>query len=86
MNGEISTEVVETVDAAKLRPIRSIRLVAMAFAFFCYVSFAALYFFRPNKPLISLGQLRPLPPPRTLFNDLPGPEVQPLLRNVNLGC
>jgi membrane-associated phospholipid phosphatase len=26
----------------------------------------------------------PLTPPRTLFNDLPGPEVQPLLRNMNL--
>jgi membrane-associated phospholipid phosphatase len=26
----------------------------------------------------------PLTPPRTLFNDLPGPAVQPLLRNVNL--
>ena len=26
----------------------------------------------------------PLTPPRTLFNDLPGPEVQPLLRNINL--
>ena len=26
----------------------------------------------------------PLTPPRTLFHDLPGPAVQPLLRNVNL--
>jgi membrane-associated phospholipid phosphatase len=26
----------------------------------------------------------PLTPPRTLFHDLPGPEVQPLLRNLNL--
>jgi membrane-associated phospholipid phosphatase len=26
----------------------------------------------------------PLTPPRTLFKDLPGPEVQPLLRNINL--
>jgi membrane-associated phospholipid phosphatase len=26
----------------------------------------------------------PLTPPRTLFNDLPGPAVQPLLRNINL--
>jgi hypothetical protein len=58
MNGEISTEVIESVDAAKLRPIRSVRMMAVAFAFFCYVSFAALYFFEPNKPLISLGPLR----------------------------
>ena len=26
----------------------------------------------------------PLTPPRTLFNDLPGPAVQPLLRHINL--
>jgi hypothetical protein len=58
MNGEISTEVIERVDAAELRPIRSNRVAAVAFAFFCYTSFAALYFFSPHKPLISLGQLR----------------------------
>jgi hypothetical protein len=58
MNGEISTEVIENIETPKLRPIRSVRMVAVAFAFFCYVTFAALYFSRPNKPLISLGQLR----------------------------
>ena len=33
-------------------------MVAIAFGISCYASFAALYFLKPNKPVISLGQLR----------------------------
>ena len=44
MNGEISTAVNESVETATLRPMRSIRMVGVAFGFCCYVSFAALYF------------------------------------------
>ena len=58
MNGEIATEIIESGDAPTLRPIRNVRLVAIAFGLSCYASFAALYFLKPNKPLISLGQLR----------------------------
>lgn len=57
MNGEISTEVNQSFDAGTLRPIRSVRLVAIAFGLFCYISFAIIYFFRPNKAFISLGHL-----------------------------
>ena len=59
MNGEISTAVNEqSVETATLRPMRSIRLVGVAFGISCYVSFAALYFFRPTNPVFSLGQAR----------------------------
>ncbi len=57
MNGELSTEVNEGFDAGTSRPIRSMRLLAIAFALSCYASFAALYFFKPNKPVLSLGQM-----------------------------
>jgi len=55
---ELSTEVNEGFDAGTSRPIRSMRLLAIAFALSCYASFAALYFFKPNKPVLSLGQMR----------------------------
>ena len=58
MNGETSIEIIESGDAPTSRPILSLRLVAIAFGISCYASFAALYFLRPNKPVISLGQLR----------------------------
>lgn len=58
MNGEISTAVNESVETATLRPTRGIRLVGIAFGLSCYVSFAALYFFRPTNPVVSLGQAR----------------------------
>jgi len=69
MNGEISTASDETVDTgtlesfqsvetATLRPVRSVRIMVIAFAFCCYITFAALYFFRPTNPVVSLGQAR----------------------------
>ncbi|MGO8789978.1 MAG: hypothetical protein ACLQVL_21690 [Terriglobia bacterium] len=66
MSGEISTGVdervetaiAERVETATWRPFRSMRMVGVAFGFCCYMSFAALYFFRPTNPVISLGQAR----------------------------
>ena len=58
MNGELTTEVDERLDVETRRPIRGVRLVAIAFGLSCYAAFAALYFFKPNKPVISLGQFR----------------------------
>jgi hypothetical protein len=58
MNGEISTAVNESLKASTLRPMRGIRKVGVVFGFSCYVSFAALYFFRPNNPVVSLGPAR----------------------------
>jgi len=58
MNGEMSTEVDERVEMATMRPTRSMRLVGIAFGLCCYVTFAALYYSRPGKPVVSLGQAR----------------------------
>lgn len=58
MNGEVSTEIDGSVETATLRPMRSIRLVGIAFGLCCYVSFAVLYFLRPGKPVVSLGPAR----------------------------
>ena len=33
-------------------------MIGVAFGFCCYMSFAALYFFRPTNPVISIGQAR----------------------------
>jgi hypothetical protein len=58
MNGEISTAVNGSVEMATMRPTRSMRLVGIAFGLCCYVTLAALYFSRPGKPVVSLGQAR----------------------------
>jgi hypothetical protein len=72
MNGELTTEVevnesfhvpaTEVSDSfdltATLRPILSVRIATMAFGLSCYAAFAALYFLKPNKPILSIGQLR----------------------------
>ncbi len=41
---------------AKSRPIRGITKIV--FGICCYVVFAATYFLRPNKPVLSFGQMR----------------------------
>ena len=70
MDGELTTEVevserfteVELNESLEgrtgWRPLRSLRLATMAFGLSCYVAFAILYFSKPNKPVLSLGQLR----------------------------
>jgi hypothetical protein len=58
MNGEILTAADESVETVTLRPMVNIRLLGIAFGLCCYVSFAALYFFKPSNPVISLGQAR----------------------------
>jgi len=58
MDGEISTAVNETVETATWRPMHGMRMVGVVFGFSCYMSFAALYFFRPSNPVVSLGQAR----------------------------
>lgn len=66
MNGEI-TETVEEglettvsarVETTTFRPLITMRMIGVAFGFCCYMSFAALYFFRPTNPVISIGQAR----------------------------
>jgi hypothetical protein len=70
MNGQLTTEVDETFEVTttevsqsfdvttSFRPILSVRIVTMAFGLSCYAAFAALYFLKPNKPVLSIGQLR----------------------------
>jgi len=58
MNGEISTTINEGMATETLRPMRSTRLVGIGFGIFCYVSLAAIYFFAPSNPVLSLGRAR----------------------------
>lgn len=61
MGGDISTvldECVETAEIAESRPVVCRRLLGIAFGICCYVTFAAFYFFKPGKPVVSLGQAR----------------------------
>ena len=66
MNGEI-TEVAEQalesslstrVETPTFRPMPGVRMIGIAFGFCLYMSLAALYFFRPANPVISVGQAR----------------------------
>ena len=61
MGGELSTavnECTEIIETPRLRTIRNVRLVGLAFGICCYMSFAALYFLRPTNPVIALGPAR----------------------------
>src|SRR3989442_6435881 len=61
MNGNKSAtlETNEGTNSAAIpgRKVRVSGVAAIAFGISCYVIFAALYFSKPNKPIITFGQL-----------------------------
>jgi len=54
---EINQTFEGSADVMTLRPMRSVRIATIAFGLVCYAAFAVLYFTRPNKPILSLGQM-----------------------------
>jgi hypothetical protein len=56
--GDINTTFEVPTDVTTRGPLRSVRIATMAFGLTCYAVCAVLYFSRPNKPILSLGQMR----------------------------
>jgi hypothetical protein len=53
-----SLESLDTIDATAVRPARSTRVLAIGFAFCCYIACACIYFLRPSNPVVTLGPAR----------------------------